>query len=80
MFRLLGNNLVIKDPQRGFSSVMREIIYYRDNKKCDSCVETVKWCDAEIHHKLAHSNGGKTTLDNGVLMCQKCHRELHRNS
>ena len=80
MFRLLGDNLVIKDPQRGFSSVMREIIYYRDKKKCFSCDKPVKWCDAEIHHKLAHSKGGKTTLDNGVLMHGDCHRKLHRNS
>ena len=80
MFRLLGNNLVIKDPQRGFPFVMRQIIYYRDDKKCVKCGDIVKWRDAEIHHKVAHSDGGKTILDNGVLMCQVCHQELHRNS
>ena len=29
--------------------------------------------DAEIHHVHKHSEGGKTTLENGVLVHKGCH-------
>ena len=80
MFRWLGDNLVIKDSVRGFPDIMREIIYYRAKKKCFSCKGDVAWSEAEIHHKLEHSKGGETTLDNGVLMHRDCHRELHKKN
>ena len=77
MLQYLGDNAVEKDPQRGFANWQRELIYYRDKKRCHQCGGEVVWDDAEIHHKVPHSEGGQTTLDNGVLMHRQCHQELH---
>ena len=69
MFNLIGN-LTPKDPQRAFGQLEREIIYWRDGKKCNlpNCRGEVPWSEAEIHHVDEHSEGGKTELANGVLM------------
>jgi 5-methylcytosine-specific restriction endonuclease McrA len=69
---------VLKDPVRGYGELEREIIYYRDGKQCQACavggsVHEVSWSDAEIHHVHKHSEGGKTTLENGVLVHKGCH-------
>ena len=73
MSRFLGEFLIPKDPKRLFSPDEKELIYYRDEKKCHFCKREVPWVEAEIHHVLPHSEGGKTILENGVLVCQKCH-------
>jgi 5-methylcytosine-specific restriction endonuclease McrA len=69
---------VLKDPVRGYGELEREIIYYRDGKQCQACavggsVHEVSWSDAEIHHVHKHSEGGKTTLESGVLVHKGCH-------
>ena len=74
----LGDSLVAKDPQRGFDSLQREIIYNRDNKTCWHCGKYggIKWDDAEIHHVIPHSEGGQTVIENGALLHRDCHRRL----
>lgn len=63
----------MKDPTRTFGHVEREIIYYRDKKRCQVCDADVVWSDAEIHHVEQHSEGGWTTLQNGALVHKHCH-------
>ena len=63
----------MKDPQRAFGVLERELVYYRDKKRCAVCDSEVIWPEAEIHHIEQHGQGGKTTLDNGVLVHQHCH-------
>lgn len=65
--------LKIKDPQRMFGALEREIIYYRDRKHCGKCDADVIWSEAEIHHVDQHSQGGKTALENGALVHRHCH-------
>ncbi|MDD9852082.1 MAG: DUF262 domain-containing protein [Gammaproteobacteria bacterium] len=70
-----------KDHQRNFTSLDKEIIYYRDRQRCQVCQmrgvndnsSAVPWDDAEIHHVNPHSEGGMTTLDNGALVHKSCH-------
>lgn len=62
-----------KDPQRLFSPLEREIIYFRDGKTCRRCSATVGWEEAEIHHVIEHQHGGPTTLTNGALVHRECH-------
>lgn len=62
-----------KDPQRLFSPLEREIIYFRDGKMCRKCSASVTWEDAEIHHLVEHQHGGQTTLANGALVHRTCH-------
>jgi len=63
----------MKDPQRGFGALERELIYYRDNKKCAECGADITWDEAEIHHVEQHGQGGRTTLENGALVHRHCH-------
>ena len=74
MVEFLGN-LTSKDPNRAFNQLEREVIYWRDQGKCraDGCSAPVMWADAEIHHVLEHQHGGKTVLENGVLVHKHCH-------
>ena len=65
--------LTMKDPQRAFGALEREIIYYRDRKRCGECCGDVIWSEAEIHHVDQHSQGGKTVLENGALVHPGCH-------
>ena len=64
---------ILKDNIRIYGNLEREIIYYRDNKKCSVCGLDIKWSELEIHHIDEHQNGGQTTLENGVPVHQQCH-------
>jgi len=66
-------NPQMKDPQRGFGLLEREIIYYRDKKCCGECGAEVVWQEAEIHHVQQHSKAGPTSLQNGALVHKHCH-------
>lgn len=63
----------MKDPERLFGELEREIIYYREGKKCAVCGGEVVWQEAEIHHVAGHAAGGATKLENGVLVHSHCH-------
>jgi len=72
--RMWGNlRAQLKDPKRQFGQLEREIVYYRDRKRCAVCDGEVLWGEAEIHHVTEHSDGGPTTLTNGALVHSHCH-------
>jgi len=54
-----------------WSAAMKRV--YKD--KCMCCEWDKAKCD--IHHIIHKSNGGKFTLDNGVILCPNCHRLAH---
>jgi len=65
-----------KDGQRLFSHEQRLAIFRRDNCLCQlrlKC-EGVKceWDAWEADHKVAWSQGGKTTVENGQVACPAC--------
>lgn len=66
-------NTKAKDPQRGFTSLEREIVYFRDGKLCAVCKGPVIWEDAEVHHVQEHARGGRTDMANAVLVHSVCH-------
>jgi hypothetical protein len=72
MLEFLGP-LQQKDPKRLFGPVEREIIYFRDGKKCAKCGSEVNWSEADIHHVIEHQYGGPTALANGALVHRHCH-------
>ncbi len=74
MVKFLGG-LYPKDPKRAFNPFERQYIYWRDGGKCGipSCGGLVEWSDAEIHHIKEHQDGGKTELNNGILVHKHCH-------
>jgi hypothetical protein len=62
-----------KDATRIYGPIEREIIYYRDNKKCQVCGKDIEWDDLEIHHIKEYQDGGETKLENGVSVHKFCH-------
>ena len=72
MMEFLGG-LTLKDPKRIFGQTDKEIIYWRDEGKCQICDADVRWKEAEFHHIEEHSKGGRTELDNGALVHKRCH-------
>ena len=72
MIDFLGS-LTPKDPKRAFGHLEREIIYWRDERRCQVCGAEVLWREAEIHHVEPHGQGGRTEYRNGNLVHQHCH-------
>ncbi|MDE2968651.1 MAG: HNH endonuclease signature motif containing protein [Chloroflexota bacterium] len=74
MVEYMGN-LTPRDPKRAFNDIERQLVYWRDNGKCQKfgCGATVEWAKAEIHHVIEHQFGGQTVVDNGALMHKECH-------
>lgn len=69
------------DSSRGFSDAERQAVFFRDRQKCQHCAmhgdeHIVEWPSAEIHHVIPHSEGGRTTIENGALMHRDCHPKL----
>lgn len=66
------------DPQRLFDPLEKEVIWNRDrgicqNPKCQRPGRKVTFKDAHVHHVIEHTVGGRTTLQNGILICLDCH-------
>ncbi|MDX2275050.1 MAG: HNH endonuclease signature motif containing protein [Hyphomonadaceae bacterium] len=64
------------DPTRDFTHEQRLAIFRRDGGECQlrlKCSgEKVGWENWHADHKLAHSRGGKTTVENGQIACAAC--------
>lgn len=56
------------DQTRLFGKVEREIVYYRDRKRCAVCGAEIRWEDLEIHHVEEHQIGGQTVIENAVAV------------
>lgn len=71
----------LKDPVRIFGQLERELIYFRDQKRCQvpGHGKDVPWADGEVHHILPHSNGGATSLSNGALVHKSCHPKSQKD-
>jgi HNH endonuclease len=65
--------LQMKDSKRVFGPLEREILYYREAKKCAVCDSEVIWPEVDIHHIEQHSKGGPTVLSNAALVHSHCH-------
>ncbi len=76
MYQMLKPRL--KDRDRNYGLLERELIYYRDQKKCQECDGDVPWVDVDIHHVEEHSKNGPTTLENGALVHRHCHPKGER--
>ncbi|GAB3606064.1 HNH endonuclease signature motif containing protein [Conyzicola nivalis] len=78
---LLGDNgevLMLGQTQRLFSPAQVRALRVRDGG-CVNCGAPPGWCDAHHVDQWARDDG-PTDIDNGVLLCQDCHRLIHRNA
>ena len=61
------------DQTRLYGALEREIVYYRDRKRCGHCDQEIRWDDLEVHHVLEHQSGGGTSLENAAAVHKDCH-------
>ena len=59
---------------RTFSDKQKSQMYNRQGGICASCGQAFSLKEMEGDHVLSWSSGGKTTLDNGQMICRKCNR------
>ena len=66
-----------RDPKRNFTYAERIQIYRKNKGICQKCLEEknedkayVPWKDFEADHLKAHVAGGKTSIENGQVLCR----------
>ena len=52
------------------------MVFLRDKGVCRVCNEKVDPFNFEIRHDIAHSKGGKLTLQNAILICSLCNKSM----
>lgn len=67
-------NVVPKDPKRSYTQEEKQVLLHIANYKCMNCEKQVSIEDSEADHKIPHSKGGKTTIENGQILCVTCNR------
>ena len=70
-----GQALDASPDERLPSPRQRAAVIARD-KHCVGCGAAVSQC--EIHHIAWWSNGGRTVIENLVLVCWRCHTHIHQ--
>lgn len=65
-----------KDNQRDFTHEQKLAIFRRDKGLCQLKIKCdgrkVVWGDWHCDHKIPHSKGGQTTVENGQVSCSEC--------
>ncbi|NYJ02410.1 hypothetical protein HNR19_003108 [Nocardioides thalensis] len=76
---VLGNHSEVLDlgrTDRLYRPAQRKAIRLRDQQcRTEGCRHPAEWC--EVHHLKPWSQGGRTDLDDGVLMCPHDHHRIH---
>jgi len=76
-----GNkNYVKRDTRRSFTRKQKLLGHTQQDGNCFYCGEPVEFSQAVGDHKIAHSKGGKTELENCRIVCPKCNEEKGSNS
>jgi hypothetical protein len=73
-YRLQHPDLVPLDPTRAFSPEERLLLWHKGGKKCAICKTEIELEEMDADHIVQHSDGGKTTLNNGRCLCIPCNR------
>ncbi|WP_284327525.1 HNH endonuclease [Demequina litorisediminis] len=77
--QVLGDRSDVLDQgrrRRHFTEAQKTALVARDGG-CAMCGAPPSWCDA--HHIEHWARGGASDLANGVLLCVRCHHDLHRD-
>ena len=62
--------------QRLATPAIREAVWARSGGYCEICHQTrLTWC--QLHHIDFWRNGGITSVDNSLLVCNHCHKTIH---
>jgi hypothetical protein len=70
-----GRILSLSSVQRCFNATQRRAIIGRDGGCIiPGCSIPAGWC--EVHHVIPYRDGGRTHVDNGVLLCWNHHHDI----
>jgi len=69
-----GDPLSVGRTSRTFTPAQRRALVARD-RGCVLCGRPAAWCDG--HHLVHWIDGGETSVNNGALVCGRCHHRLH---
>jgi len=58
------------------TKALKKMVFLRDKGVCRVCNEKVDPFNFEIGHDIAHSKGGKLTLQNAILLCSLCNKSM----
>jgi 5-methylcytosine-specific restriction endonuclease McrA len=58
------------------TKALKKMIFVRDKGVCRVCNERVDPFNFEVAHDIAHSKGGKLTLQNSILLCSLCNKSM----
>lgn len=74
---LKKNKIGEKDEKRQISEEDK-IACFTKNSICEMCGKKFKdYKEPEYHHKLMHSEGGKSEIENIMVLCGDCHDKIH---
>jgi len=71
-FLLFAKDLEPLDVNRDFSLAQRIAIYRKDKETCKECGKKVEWEEFHADHIKPYARGGKSVVDNGQVLCEKC--------
>lgn len=63
--------------QRAFNDYQRTKMYNDQKGICPDCGKHFLKDKMHAHHIIPWYNGGRTELDNGIMLCEECHRQRH---
>ncbi|MGQ9915734.1 MAG: HNH endonuclease [Thermogutta sp.] len=81
---LLSSDRRSQEHDRRIPESEQKKIYARDQNACRICNWTIQqWREddariLELHHLLPHARGGRNAADNIVVLCSRCHDDVHR--
>ena len=78
-FLLFARDLEPLDPNRDFTEIERIAIYRKNEDVCQKCKQKVEYDNFHADHINPHTRGGKTTIENGQVLCSKCNLEKGAN-
>ena len=80
VFKIVGWEKFQQDAGRRTPDykIWRNSVFERDNYTCQMCGKVGGKLNA--HHKRRYRNdiNARTDIDNGITLCEQCHREVHR--
>lgn len=71
-----GTTYTLKHEFKNKKAWATAVIRERGNA-CEKCGWSEARCD--VHHKVLKSEGGKNTIENGIVLCPNCHRVEHES-
>jgi len=79
-FLRVCSDLIFRDPRREFTHYEKVVIFRKNEEAhggkaiCEDCGKEVSWKEYEGDHIYPYSKGGRTTIENGQVLCRRCNR------